>query len=560
MTKPLRRPATEVPNYAENLRAFPLERVEFRRPRPHGRDLASGLDWCRAAADRWRTLLAEARDAGRDLRPIGATWSFSEVGVTNGTLASTTWLDQIFPADPDWLELCARERDAPDKLVLAGAGATVKQLNTWLEGNGLSLCTSGASNGQTVAGAMATGTHGSVPDLCGIQHHVVGIHLLGGPDASHDWWLEHPCRPCLSGEAAERLGAKLTRDADLFDAALVHLGGLGVVNAVLLRVRPEFVMDVIQTKRVVSREDLALLARSDFAGFAQAIGKNRAPYFVQVIFNPFGPFTKPACVKLLLSGASRAPFDRRVSIWWRRWIRRWRPLTLIKRYLDRYPHDADEAVAMMMNKLFPDIPSRSGRGTRYNWTAAMPDPEADGMGQLYTAAVAVPREHLVDAVEKMAEKFREHHGAPLVFTLRFVRGGSDCNAGLLAFTRFEHSAVIDLDGIWNFRSPIAAERAFQALRDLNIPFSHHWGKLGEITRDKIEKDYGPSADRNTPLARWKEARAKLLDPDLREHFGGKALRDWGLMSPLPPAAGGAAPPLPPARSRPATAAAAPDRA
>lgn len=167
--------------------------------------------------------------SGEDLRPEGGRWSFSPLCQTSGKLFEQNGAGFDWPLSGHDV---ASGMDATILRLVSGA-RTIRDLNASLADANpqLSLATSGASNGQAFAGATATGTHGSVMGWGGIQDHVIGMHIVGGPRHSH--WVE--ATPTLSDRAMETLGAIRLTDARLFDAALVHLGGLGFVNALLIR-------------------------------------------------------------------------------------------------------------------------------------------------------------------------------------------------------------------------------------------------------------------------------------------------------------------------------------
>ena len=510
-------------NWSENLCGWARDQVTFDAP-AEGLD---GLAWCEAAGRAWRTLLGEAARTERDLRPVGAAWSFTGILETDGVLAHTAGLDGVFAVDPGWLTP-RPPGDEEGALVLVGGGVTVKRLNAWLAANDLSLSVSGASNGQTIAGAIATGTHGSTPAHAGMAEQVVGLHLIGGPDVARCWWLERdagaPGARRLTPDAVARLGVDpdAVPPPHAFDAALVHLGGLGVVNAVLLRVVKRRPLRVIKTKAAVDAGALAMLADGRFHEFARAVAPDAPPFgpphFVQAILNPFDLFGQVALVALLFDEPSFLPpviSDPLASL---------EPLELVGEFTRRHPDKRGAAVTAMMKHLYPEVPRRPDDTAYKHWDELMADPVHDRMGRLYTAAVAFPRPDLPRALEVMRDAFDRHGGGDLVFTLRFVRGGE----GLLAFTRWPDTVVIDMDGIHTQASRIAGDRVFDALRASGIPFSFHWGKIGEIDPAKVEGDYGPSADPASPLARWKAARAALLDPALHGGFGGAALREWGL--------------------------------
>ena len=125
--------------------------------------------------------------------------------------------------------------------MFAQCGTTVLELNQVLEAKGLALPTSGASNGQTIAGAIATGTHGAANSVGAMQDFVVGLHVIG-EDGRH-YFIERASRPVVSPSFVARLGAEVRRDDQLFDAALVSFGSFGLVHAVLLEVVPLYVLE-----------------------------------------------------------------------------------------------------------------------------------------------------------------------------------------------------------------------------------------------------------------------------------------------------------------------------
>src|SRR5215831_2073696 len=129
----------------------------------------------------------------------------------------------------------------PERLVFAQGGASILELNGWLEDRGLSLPTSGAANGQTIAGAIATGTHGAANQIGSMQDYMIGLHLIG--ENGRDIWLERDSRPGVSAAFADNLGTTIVRDDDFFRAAIVSFGSFGIVHAVLFEAVPIFLFE-----------------------------------------------------------------------------------------------------------------------------------------------------------------------------------------------------------------------------------------------------------------------------------------------------------------------------
>jgi FAD-linked oxidoreductase len=151
--------------------------------------------------------VARAAAAGRTVRVAGAGHSFSGAVATDGALLSLDRLDSVLDADP------------ASGLVRVEAGITLRRLNRELLARGLALANLGDVDAQSLAGALATATHGTGARLPNLSALVEGMELV-------------------LGDGSER---ELTpADGDLLRAARVGLGSLGVVVAVTLRCVPAF--------------------------------------------------------------------------------------------------------------------------------------------------------------------------------------------------------------------------------------------------------------------------------------------------------------------------------
>jgi len=171
--------------------------------------------------------LAVKRAAGGRLKVAGTGHSFTAVAVTEGTLLHLDALDQVLAADP------------ANGLVTVQAGMPLHVLTRTLAGLGLAMSNLGDIDRQTLAGAIATGTHGTGARLGGLASQVRGLQMVTGDGSvlrcSAD---EHP---------------------DLFAAARVGLGALGVLTAVTLQCEPAFVLhaqeQVMRIDRVMAQFD-----------------------------------------------------------------------------------------------------------------------------------------------------------------------------------------------------------------------------------------------------------------------------------------------------------------
>ncbi|MFI7693963.1 D-arabinono-1,4-lactone oxidase [Nonomuraea sp. NPDC049655] len=148
----------------------------------------------------------DASAAGRRLRMVGTGHSFTGVALTDGIMLRPEGLSGI--------------RSAGEDRVTVLAGTPLKVLNELLDQRGLALANMGDITEQTVAGAIQTGTHGTGRDSGGLADQVTELELV-----------------LADGSVATAVPGE-----DLFDAARVGLGALGVLTAVTFRVEPAFLL------------------------------------------------------------------------------------------------------------------------------------------------------------------------------------------------------------------------------------------------------------------------------------------------------------------------------
>lgn len=149
----------------------------------------------------------------KKIRVVGSGHSFSPIAISNEILVSLK----------KYRKLISVGKDA----VSCQGGMYLHELYSVLKENKLSLPNFGVINKQTVAGALATGTHGS-----GLKHRSLSatIENLRIITASGDV-LE------INRGTAVRIG---DRELNLWDAASISLGMLGIVTAITFRCEPLF--------------------------------------------------------------------------------------------------------------------------------------------------------------------------------------------------------------------------------------------------------------------------------------------------------------------------------
>jgi L-gulono-1,4-lactone dehydrogenase len=156
-----------------------------------------------------RAEVAAAVAGARQVRVAGSGHSFTGAALTDDTLLLLGRLDRVLDAD------------RASGLVRVEAGITLEALSLRLDALGLALPNLGDIAAQTLAGALATGTHGTGlrhPNLSALVESLELV-LAGGEERT----LTHA-------------------DGDLLRAARIGLGTLGAVVAVTLRCVPAFAL------------------------------------------------------------------------------------------------------------------------------------------------------------------------------------------------------------------------------------------------------------------------------------------------------------------------------
>ncbi len=164
-------------------------------------------------------VVAAAARAGRRVKVAGSGHSFTDAACTDGTLVLLDRHRRTVALDRDRARITVQ------------AGITLAELDVMLWRYGLALPNLGDVDAQTVAGALATGTHGT-----GSRH------------------------PCLAAQvrAMELVTAdggvvELTPETDgaMFSAAQVSVGALGAVSTVTLQCVPGFNLHAIEGPMLV---------------------------------------------------------------------------------------------------------------------------------------------------------------------------------------------------------------------------------------------------------------------------------------------------------------------
>ncbi|HVE67417.1 MAG TPA: D-arabinono-1,4-lactone oxidase [Solirubrobacteraceae bacterium] len=161
-----------------------------------------------ASRDDVVATVERAAAEGRTVRAVGAGHSFTDIALTNGHQLSLDAMDRVLDADRE------------SGLVRVEAGITIHALNRRLWELGLAVENLGDIDRQSIAGAIATATHGTGAKLRNIGANVRSAEVVTG-----------------DGTVVELDGGD-----DLL-AVRANLGALGILTAVTLQAVPAFVLE-----------------------------------------------------------------------------------------------------------------------------------------------------------------------------------------------------------------------------------------------------------------------------------------------------------------------------
>jgi xylitol oxidase len=189
------------------------------------------------SVDELRETIASVARAGGRIRALGTRHSFNAVADTDGDLVSLAAMPRRFEVDP------------AARTVTVNAAVRFGDIGRHLDEAGFALHTMASLPHISVAGAVATATHGSGVTRQNLSAAVVALEVVTG-----------------DGEL-RRLDRR--EDPDAFDGAVVSLGAIGIVTAVALGVEPAYAI------RQDVYEDLPIAAFcerfDEIAGMAESV-------------------------------------------------------------------------------------------------------------------------------------------------------------------------------------------------------------------------------------------------------------------------------------------------
>ena len=189
----------------------------------------------------------DAARAGQRVRVLGAAHSHSPLVPTDGVLLDLAGFSGVVGVDRDL------------RIARIRPGTRIAALGAPLRAEGVALINQGDIDRQAIAGAIATGTHGTGTALRNLSSSLLGARIV------------------LSDGSVVECAAD--REAELFEATRLNLGGLGILTELSLAVRPAYRLEekmwLEEVDAVLERIDAVTAATRHFEFFWMP-GSNRA--------------------------------------------------------------------------------------------------------------------------------------------------------------------------------------------------------------------------------------------------------------------------------------------
>ncbi len=384
------------------------------------------------------------------VRPVGAGHSFSPLVPTDGHLVVLDRLAGLIDHDPE------------TSTATFGAGTRLGDMGKPLLDVGQAMINLPDIDRQTLAGATATATHGTGARFTALSGYITGLRLVTPTGQVRD----------LNAES----------DPDLFDAARVSLGSLGVITRITLQNRPAYRLKEMNWVQPIEEV---------LAEFDDRVARHRH-------FEMF-PLTHSDYALVLAIDETDEPID------------------------NPPPSPEDEAAFDEAMRAWLAVPPGERR------------PLVNGMAQQIQPSEAV------DVSYRILANVRNNRFNEMEYSVPVEAGPACLREVLAAIAEQELDVVFPLeyryvkgDDLWlsmfhgGDRAAISVHRTafadhrplFDAVEPIFWKYGGrpHWGKLHNLERPQLERLYPRFAD-FAALRAELDPRGKLLNPHLGKLFG-----------------------------------------
>ena len=322
---------------------------------------------------------------------------------------------------------------------------------------------------------------------------VVGLHIATG--SGQTLWIERASKPVLNEEFAAKIGAKLIRDDDIFNAAVVSFGTFGIIAAVAVETAPIYQLEFPPIADI-HHDDL----KAKLSGFADA--PSGGPLPLRVHLRSPRPQADGHGGERAEGGLRARGRDAEASLDSPRQER--------LRARHQHPRVSRVCSASWSRPASSRAFSSSSTARSPCWTASAARP-----GQIYTSSIYYLEGYIESAyavsvrdapatIDISSEVAREMR-LPSINQVRLCRASQ----ATLGFTQHEPiTAVFEFGMIHDKRFAEFERRLDEAFRKAGIRYTMHWSKNSGIDPDKLDYMYGAAK-----IASWKAARQAVFGDD-----------------------------------------------
>lgn len=491
--------------------------------------MPSRIDRYNDAALEIQRLIKESKNQNHGFRAYGSAWSMSNIAHQKDRMHFNTSMNLNLPVATQ--DLHALSSYNAENLFLFECGNTIKEISRTLEFHGKSLKTTGASNGQTIAGCISTGVHGSALGIGSVQDYVVGLNLIIGPNPGDIVYLERHTKPAINDVFAQKLKARIIRNDGLFNAALVGLGAFGFIHGVVIEAQNLFLL-----KRYVRKIDknvaMKLADTMDFknssfkiTGETDSNGKPKTPYHYKIFINQYkddGKYIVECMYKHSYRQSYPDPFPVIEQSLYRDLIK------VIMGFVRLFPGSIPTFISGLQNSVLPTVNEES------TGTLAETFYDAPFASPAFAISFGVDHKNASKAYKILADVAINDGPIPGIFAMRFIKKSK----ATLSFAKFPVTCMIEVDGVlWKPSNGLISlksisKKMIEALKANNLPFTIHWGKNSNWAFPGLANHmYGDKAKE------WKRYRSALLSDDMQKLFSNGFLDTVKLSSketPIPP--------------------------
>jgi len=191
-------------------------------------------------------------------------------------------------------------------------------------------------------------------------------------------------------------------------------------------------------------------------------------------------------------------------------------LNVLGNILDSLPFVGDLAlpslVASQLDSRYEEVAGVFG-------THAEVFPATKTRGALSSTAIAVPAHDATRALQLFLDVLEANDPFAGAIGVRFVKG----TTATLGFTRFPTTCVLEADGLQTDTANAYNEALWDAFANSDFEHTMHWGKLNNLTPERVRAMYGDAR-----VDSWLGARRELVPASTRSVFSNAFLRRVGL--------------------------------